>query len=878
MIVKKRSLACLLLAMPIVVCALSSVAFSADTVLVAGGNWCMGQGVNVYSNQSGTHQCTELAWRLYTTRGWHSGLFGIQYAYQIWTQAVGNMQKHAKGSGYVPVPGDMVVFNSSHPGSGGAGHVSVVDRMEGSTVQACEQNASSTGRTSYNLNSMPSTCYGFVHDPDNPLTQCTAATVSWTSTPASGWYNSDHQLTYSVGGTSPINVVESPPGMWISGKGQGWHDDYSVTVSNACGSDSKTWQGGWDTVAPSTNFTGPAISTWLPAGASVGWNPTDGTSGVVSSSFAWDNGSTNGTIPEGIHNVTVSATDRASNTVTETHGPYWLDTVVPVITLSGPATSTWITTPQTITWEVTDATSGFGNGTLTWDTGASSAISASGSATLLEGKHQVNVAALDAAGNLGSTSGGPYWIDTFAPVVTLTPNPAAPNGENDWYTVIPTVTVSAIDPNGSNGSGVQNRFYSIDGSEQPYTAEVTLSDGGVHFVVGRATDVAGNSGQLGVEVRVDTTAPVLAAIHTQPESGVLDTLSASWECGDPDSAVAEYEYSIYRETGDTDELIAGPVTTTEPYAQEISLALARGETYYFIVRAKNNAGLYSNYIASDAITATDGIRDVAPSFNSGGVSVPAEARRSDNYMIVDSLGQFVVDTSTSGGVVLESGYWHSEVTTTPVETVAIAKATENNKLIQLGSPDKPVVVTVSPGMFTDRFYVEQPDRSSGIAVSFGEGLGMSLIPGNRVWILGTLNTVDGERVIQYAAPTFVFQSDPLGALFVNNSWLGGSDLNLLTKGIENAAGLNNLGLLVKTCGRVGKIDSAGTYFYINDGSNLSDGTKTDGEDNIGVRAAGDGRSYTSGQFVTVTGISSCFIDGGGKSRRLIRPVVIEPLQ
>ena len=704
---------------------------------------------------------------------------------------------------------------------------------------------------------------------------CTAANVWWTGTPAQGWYRDDRILYYATSGSN-VNVQENPGGadgvIHVNEVGQGWHD-YSVHVWNSCGDVTIHWQGGYDTGAPSTNFSAPATSTWLPGGSTVAWNPTDGTSGISSFSFGWDNGSTNGQVPQGIHSVTVSATDNAGNNVTENHGPYWLDTIAPVPFLSGPATSTWLRTPQQVTWGATDATSGVSTKLLTWDNASTAAASP---ASIPEGKRTATVAATDVAGNTNSQVFGSFWIDTLAPIVSVNLNPSSPNGENGWYTLNPTMSISAIDPNGSDGSGVDDLFYSIDGSEQPFTTEVTISGDGVHSCAGRATDIAGNSGQIDLEVKIDTSAPVFTSVDTELVSNSLDILTASWECDDSESGIAEYEYSVYHKIGGDDKLAAGPVVTTQPYAYQPNLGLVRGETYYLLIRAKNNAGLYSVPMVSQDILATDATRDLAPSFNSGGVSVDAEARTSDNYMLVDSLGQFVVDTSTSSNFILESGYWHSEVTTTPVETVAIAKATDNNKLVQLGSATKPVVVTVAPGVFADRFYVEQPDRSSGIAVQFGTGLTMSLIPGDRVWILGTLNTIDSERIIQFAAPTFVIHDNPLGSLFVNNTWLGGSDLNTLTKGIDGAAGLNNIGLLVKTCGRVGKIDPNGAYFYINDGSNTTDGTKTNGEDNIGVRVAGDGRSYI-GQFITVTGISSCFIDEGGKSQRLIRPVTITPL-
>lgn len=703
----------------------------------------------------------------------------------------------------------------------------------------------------------------------------TPADVWWTATPAQGWYHSDRALTYATSGTN-VNIQESPGGsdgvIYLSEAGQGWHD-YSVHAWNSRGDVTIHWQGGWDTVAPSTNFSGPATSTWLPAGSSVAWNPTDGTSGVGPTSLGWDNGSTSAQVPEGVHSVTVSATDNATNNVTETHGPYWLDTVRPVIQITdAPATSTWLNTPQTVTWDVSDATSGVASKLLTWDNGGTAITSPTG---IPQGKRTATITATDVAGNAATpVVSGSYWIDTLAPVVTLALNPAAPNGENGWYTVNPILSVSAVDPNGADGSGVKDRFFSIDGSEQPYTSAFSVPIG-THTVVGRATDVAGNSGLTNAQVNVDTTAPAFGVMDTPDESGSLDTLAAFWECIDPESGVASYEYSVYHRTGDADELIAGPVVTDQPYASETNLALIRGESYYFVVRAKNNAGLYSGAVESDDIIAREATRDVAPGLNSGGVS--AEPRTSDNYKIVDSIGQFVVDTSTSASFIVESGYWHSEVPTIDAPSIPLAKGIDNTKLIQLGSPVKPLVVTVAPFVFADRFYVEQPDRFSGIAVQFGVGLGMSLVPGDRVWIIGTIDNVDGERVIQCAAPTWVSHADPLGALLISQRWLGGPDFNSLTCGIYGGLGVNNIGILIKTVGRVKQIDPNGDYFYVDDATGLRDGTKTGTDPNVGVRITGDGRSYAPNGYVAVTGISSCFADEGGKVRRMVRAVSVLPL-
>jgi hypothetical protein len=92
-----------------------------------------------------------------------------------------------------------------------------------------------------------------------------------------------------------------------------------------------------------------------------------------------------------------------------------------------------------------------------------------------------------------------------------------------------------------------------------------------------------------------------------------------------------------------------------------------------------------------------------------------------------------------------------------------------------------------------------------------------------------------------------------------------------------AVGINSIGLLVTVCGKVTQIDPWATYFYLDDGSKLKDGTKTyptqtgPPVDNVGVRIALDGRSYTPGQFLAVRGVSSCFRGSGTSILRVVRP-------
>ena len=95
-------------------------------------------------------------------------------------------------------------------------------------------------------------------------------------------------------------------------------------------------------------------------------------------------------------------------------------------------------------------------------------------------------------------------------------------------------------------------------------------------------------------------------------------------------------------------------------------------------------------------------------------------------------------------------------------------------------------------------------------------------------------------------------------LAVNNAAIGGGALNQYTPGVEGGYGLNNIGLLIRTWGRVTFVDPGNAFFYIDDGTN-----RIDGSGNTGVRVACDnlapGNSITPpavDSYVILTGISS----------------------
>ena len=130
-------------------------------VAISGSQWLQGQGVDVISQSdySGSYQCVELAFRLYNKHSWPrvyadggvgAGTYreGAKYI----PEGSPGLKRHNPGSGYVPVPGDLIIENGT--ASNGYGHVAIVDRVEGNNIFAVEQNGgyNHNGRHTYYYN------------------------------------------------------------------------------------------------------------------------------------------------------------------------------------------------------------------------------------------------------------------------------------------------------------------------------------------------------------------------------------------------------------------------------------------------------------------------------------------------------------------------------------------------------------------------------------------------------------------------------------------------------------------------------------------------------------------------------------------------------
>ena len=108
-------------------------------------------------------------------------------------------------------------------------------------------------------------------------------------------------------------------------------------------------------------------------------------------------------------------------------------------------------------------------------------------------------------------------------------------------------------------------------------------------------------------------------------------------------------------------------------------------------------------------------------------------------------------------------------------------------------------------------------------------------------------------------------------MYLSAHAIGGSALTQYTPGVADGRGPNNIGLLIRTYGKVTFVDAVNKYFYIDDGSARFDGTLNSGVPVAGIRVSYGGLAAGVPAItppmlsakVTVTGIVSTFREDNG---------------
>jgi hypothetical protein len=186
------------------------------------------------------------------------------------------------------------------------------------------------------------------------------------------------------------------------------------------------------------------------------------------------------------------------------------------------------------------------------------------------------------------------------------------------------------------------------------------------------------------------------------------------------------------------------------------------------------------------------------------------------------------------------------------ETLGAVKSKPN----QSGAVVRGVVVsrTLTPGS-PGIIYVQQPDRSSGIKV-----LDAPLVEeGDVLTIAGRVSTVAGERQLTAFEVVKTGTQDAPRPLYVRGTAIGGAAQDQ-QPGVTGGIGLNNVGLLIRTAGKLTEIgsDIFGTlYFRIDDGSGIRYGSSTV----PGVKVIGFSPTANLGDTVAATGALGAELDG-----------------
>ncbi len=185
-------------------------------------------------------------------------------------------------------------------------------------------------------------------------------------------------------------------------------------------------------------------------------------------------------LSEGLQNLQIKATDTSGNVITKTYS-WTTDYTPPAIAIPTKPASLTNASTATFGFSATDATSVTykysTDGGTTWvDTGSTLALPG-----LSEGDHTIQVQAIDAAGNVSTTTSYSWTVDLTPPAsLTLTGTP-------------PSVTGSNTADIGATATDAHAITYSYTLDDAPSSGILTDLSEGTHTLTVTATDAAGNT-------------------------------------------------------------------------------------------------------------------------------------------------------------------------------------------------------------------------------------------------------------------------------------------------------------------------------------------------------------------------------------------------
>jgi hypothetical protein len=157
-----------------------------------------------------------------------------------------------------------------------------------------------------------------------------------------------------------------------------------------------------------------------------------------------------------------------------------------------------------------------------------------------------------------------------------------------------------------SASGAVVKNWTLTDTQASVTvAGLALTPGKKYYFSVKARNAAGLWSGSGVSdgITVDNSPPVIPVVT---DSGVSTqstvSLSASWQSSDPVSGILEYQFQVTQDSPSGSIVRNWASAGTKTSIVAAGLTLQAGKTYYFRVKAKNGAGLWSSIGASNGIT------------------------------------------------------------------------------------------------------------------------------------------------------------------------------------------------------------------------------------------------------------------------------------
>ncbi|HEX7333238.1 MAG TPA: PQQ-binding-like beta-propeller repeat protein [Pyrinomonadaceae bacterium] len=341
-------------------------------------------------------------------------------------------------------------------------------------------------------------------------------TITWnTPTPAPNsldWNNTPVQLSFTAVARTP-GVAFATPESPLQFNTEGDNQTQQVMVTDEVGNTATLTSPivKIDLTAPTTTSAvagtvAPGVTQWYKDSAQLTLTRTDNLSGVQSTRYTIDGGTTlNYFSPftiqtDGSHTINYWSSDRAGNNETQQSRVVNVDVSAPVTQIS--AGTGFYASPAQVTLTATDSGSGVANTFYRIDSGATQTYS--GPFTVSgDGNRQIVYWSVDWAGHTESQHFFTLKLDSVAPSTAF--SSTGTNGWNGWRTSAVQVTLSPTDAR----SGVAATYYKVDGGPtQTYSGPFMIDESAVHQVNYWSVDNVGNTEvQKSAEVKIDKEAP-----------------------------------------------------------------------------------------------------------------------------------------------------------------------------------------------------------------------------------------------------------------------------------------------------------------------------------------------------------------------------------